>query len=249
MHVYSCGTPNSLFVRSTFTPVNITEEATVLIGAHTIGKIRNTFGAIGTEWVPGGDDLATPLGPKFDNEYFQFLINDVATPNGNDAFIFEANGGMPPFDTIFPTWFKKNTPAHSHFDTDVTLAFPAVGPHPDYSPFSVNFANSNALFIDTFMEALIKMSKLGVTVPLSIATECEEPCPGVEAGVVTVEDVVFLFKKIGNATAYSEDITRDLQVKRNDEIQELIKPQDPEKTCCTTSDDLKQLHDDRTDKL
>ena len=201
--------------------------------------------------MPGGDDLATPLGPKFDNEYFEFLINDVAAPHDDDAFVFESNGIDPatpvPWDTVFPTWFKINNPAHSHFDTDLTLAFPNVGPRSNFRPSSEAFANSNEHFIETFMLALDKMGKLGqVNVQLIPATECEEPCPGVKPGVFTLEDALSLLKKLGNATAFSDNITRDLQVERNDKIQELIKPQDSRELCCTSKDDLEKLQKERS---
>ena len=52
----------------------------MLIGAHTIGQIRNTFGEA-LPWVFNGDDHATADGPVFDNAFHNFLINDIVATN------------------------------------------------------------------------------------------------------------------------------------------------------------------------
>ncbi|EJK54709.1 hypothetical protein THAOC_25641, partial [Thalassiosira oceanica] len=69
------------------------EEATVLIGAHTIGHLRHAFS--GNPWVPDGADNATPDGPVFNNKYHDFLINTIVA---NDASQFAApSPGIVPF--------------------------------------------------------------------------------------------------------------------------------------------------------
>ena len=71
-------------------------EATVLMGAHTIGSTRNTFGAaLGGHWVVNGADDATSNGPVFDNAYHYFLSNTIVADDANQ---FGSN--TAPFDTV-----------------------------------------------------------------------------------------------------------------------------------------------------
>ena len=152
------------------------EEATVLIGAHTIGMIRNTFGpGLAGPWVDNGRDNATPLGPIFDNAYHDFLINTVVE---SDANTFAVN--VAPFDDphgIFPSWFRDFSADIDHLDTDLALAFPPLNPsHPDFSAFTTSFANDNSLFLGRFFAALEKMGRLGVRAKLLPVTQCEDRC-------------------------------------------------------------------------
>ena len=126
------------------------EEATVLIGAHSIGMVRNTFGSsLAGPWVNSGRDMATPLGGVFDNSYHDFLINSVVA---NDANSFGVN--VAPFDNpqgIFPSWFRDFSADIDHLDTDLALAFPPLNPsHPDFSAFTTSFAGSKIHFLDKF---------------------------------------------------------------------------------------------------
>uniref|UniRef100_A0A7R9WDK6 Plant heme peroxidase family profile domain-containing protein n=1 Tax=Pseudictyota dubia TaxID=2749911 RepID=A0A7R9WDK6_9STRA len=192
------------------------EEATALIGAHTIGHLRNTFGpGFNDPWVQSGRDNATPNGPKFGNAFHDFLKNTIVE---NTAPDFAAN--VAPFTMIFGDWFRDAPNQLNHLDTDVTLAFPPVGTHPDYSVFTSNFAASEALFLDRFDKAYEKMSKLGVTDPLSPPHPCDPPCDGEEEGgggdeeppvLTDARVVVRLVKDLGNATAYGEAVLDDKQ--------------------------------------
>lgn len=75
-------------------------EATALIGAHTIGVVRETFGSfLAGPWVTNGDDNATSDGPVFDNAYHDFLNNTIVA---TDAVGFDSN--IAPFTTEFPNW-------------------------------------------------------------------------------------------------------------------------------------------------
>ena len=149
------------------------EEATVLIGAHSIGLIRNTFGASSAgPWVDSGRDTFTPLGGLFDNSYHDFLINTVVE---NDANSFSAN--IAPFDIEFPNWFRDVDAGINHLDTDLALAFPNLDTsHPNFSAFTNSFADDNNHFMNTFFVALEKMGRLGVQAELFPATKCEDRC-------------------------------------------------------------------------
>merc|ERR1712127_981085 len=138
------------------------EEATALIGAHTIGLLRNTFGSFGGPWVPSGADNATPEGPIMNNEFHDFLKNGIAQNNVAD-FVSNPLPSVAPFTIVFPDWFKDQPMNRNHLDTDVVLAFPSNGAHPDYAPATAAFANDNAVFLSKFFQALQKMSSLGVT--------------------------------------------------------------------------------------
>ena len=133
---------------------------------------------------------------------------------------------MAPFldpDGIFDNWFRDIPNGLDHLDTDVTLAFPPMGAHPDFSVFSTNFAGNNALFENTFFAALQKMSKLGVTAPLFTATDCENPCGGAEGGI-TIEGTLKLIKNLGDASANADMAVLATQKGRKDEIERLTTP-------------------------
>lgn len=208
-------------------------EATVLIGAHTIGQVRNTFGAADAgPWVPNGEDTATPDGPVFDNAFHDFLRNTIVENTCNN---FATN--VAPFTDpagIFPNWFRDIPNDLDHLDTDVTLAFPSLNPmvHPDYSGFTGAFAADNALFLDEFFQALRKMSTLGVDVTLlSHATVCEDPCGGSDGGSMmevgskplTVEFTVELIKKLGRSMAEADKAVGAVQAGRKGEMDDLTK--------------------------
>jgi len=199
------------------------EEATVLIGAHTIGMLRNTFGpGLASPWVLNGLDNATPNGPVFDKAFHHFLINDIVAPD-LPTFASAPPGSTAPFNQIFPDWFRDSISGVGHLDTDVTLAFTPTAPpvaHPDYSVFTTAFAANNNHFLTTFFEALQKMSRLGVTDPLFSAGPCEPPCPDAPDGGITLESTVRLVKDIGNATAWADEAIRKVQEQRKDEINE-----------------------------
>mmetsp|Transcript_41306 Transcript_41306/g.125002 ORF Transcript_41306/g.125002 Transcript_41306/m.125002 type:complete len:438 (-) Transcript_41306:315-1628(-) len=134
-------------------------EANVLIGAHTIGRIRNTFGGPGP-WALNGDDTATPEGGVFDNAFHKFLEFDVAA---TDVPSFDTNTAA--FDETFPNWFRVSSgplATVSHLDSDVTLKLSPLGPLPDFTSDTTSFANDNAGFLARFDKAFDKMTKLGV---------------------------------------------------------------------------------------
>eukprot|EP00543_Licmophora_paradoxa_P004758 CAMPEP_0202453988 /NCGR_PEP_ID=MMETSP1360-20130828/11830_1 /ASSEMBLY_ACC=CAM_ASM_000848 /TAXON_ID=515479 /ORGANISM="Licmophora paradoxa, Strain CCMP2313" /LENGTH=449 /DNA_ID=CAMNT_0049073199 /DNA_START=285 /DNA_END=1631 /DNA_ORIENTATION=+ len=146
------------------------EEACALIGAHTIGLTRNTFGrSLAGPWVTNGKDDATPNGPIFDNAYFDFLENSIPAKTAAE---FELD--ISPFTDPFPDWFRDTPRDLNHLDTDLALAFPVHGGtgHPDFHQFTVKFSKDNALFLTKFFEALNKMSKLGVRAPLFFPHSC-----------------------------------------------------------------------------
>ena len=221
------------------------EESTVLIGAHSIGLIRNTFGpGLAGPWVVSGKDNATPMGPVFDNSYHDFLINTVVA---NDVNSFAMN--VAPFDDpsgIFPSWFRDHSDDLDHLDTDLALAFPPLtSAHPDYSVFSTSFANDNDMFLKKFFLALDKMSKLGVLVELQRVTPCGDPCGGTietDEGETPTEgwpqwpsdaqppsagkrlDIIGILTKLGNATAFADETLSRVQEKRADELIKLTTP-------------------------
>lgn len=147
-------------------------EATALIGAHTIGLTRNIFGdeAAGP-WNDNGVDDATPEGPVMDNQFHNFLINDIEA-----STIDEFVQNRSPFTTNFPTWFQVPGEINiNHLDTDMALAFPSpnINVHPDFHKFTELFSQSNFFFMRAFMRALDKMTKLGTQrSELALATDC-----------------------------------------------------------------------------
>jgi len=196
--------------------LHLTAEANALIGAHTIGLLRHTFGP-SLPWVQNGRDFATPFGPVFDNAYHHFLRNTIVE---DTAGAFASN--QSPFTEVFSNWFRISPTFPnelSHLDTDVTLAFPPVGvTHPDYSLDTTTFASSNAVFLKQFFLALDKMGRLGVNVPLSPATDCKVPCGEAE---LRADEIIRLIASLSNATAIADRINAQIQANRTDEIKKL----------------------------
>jgi catalase (peroxidase I) len=155
------------------------EEATALIGAHTIGLTRTIFGDDhAAPWVANGADDATVDGPVFDNKFFDFLENTIVE---DTADAFAAN--IAPFTLQLFNWFQTestpSSPKLNHLDTDIVLAFPTqdASVHPNFHDHTTVFANNNNYFLDTFFKALDKMSKLGVINVLSNPTPlCAKGC-------------------------------------------------------------------------
>lgn len=220
---------NKMMDRNGFTD----EEATALIGAHTIGLIRNTFGpGMAGAWVTNGEDSATFNGPVFDNAYHDFLSNTIVE-NTAPAFAGNVAPFTPgPFVGVFPNWFRDVPNDLDHLDTDVALAFPSLdlSIHPHFDTFTNNFAASNTLFLTTFFAALEKMSSLGVSVVLSPPTPCESPCGGGGSGGIgggggiTVDVAIKMAKLLGNATAFADEATSAIQERRAEEIKKLTSP-------------------------
>jgi catalase (peroxidase I) len=177
------------------------EEATVLIGAHTIGLTRNTFGSgLAAPWVENGADDATPTGPVFDNAFFTFMTDDI-TAKTTTAF---ANNRSP-FTEIFPDWVRRESfPPLNFLDTDLALAFPPASSsdHPNYHISTVAFSNNNQLFLDTFHRALSKMGKLGVSVTLSAPSSCST-CAAFE-DPISPDELVKLASDLRNAIATAD---------------------------------------------
>ncbi|EJK71330.1 hypothetical protein THAOC_07250 [Thalassiosira oceanica] len=211
------------------------EEATVLIGAHTIGLVRNTFGSgsFAGPWVSDGADNATPDGPVFNNKYHDFLINTIVA---NDASQFAApSPGIVPFTMQFGDWFRDVPNDLDHLDTDIALAFPSenLGMHPDFSVHSAAFAGNNAFFLSKFMAAMDKMGKLGVSVTLQPANA---PCScssrrrlqednGFGKSFISLNDALALARDLGNATSWALMQNLDTQQGRIEEIQKLTTPE------------------------
>ena len=201
------------------------EEATALIGAHTIGLTRNEFGSeLQAPWVTNGADDATPEGPVFDNAFHLFLTQDVVA---NTAEEFDNN--RLSFDVDFPTWFRSQTQDLNHLDTDVSLAFPSqdLSIHPHYHLFTQSFANNNQLFLRTFRLAYNKMSRLGVTDPLSNAEFCTPPVQAptsTEANVFLAPDP---FLDLLQATLQEAEENLEIsEIEREEEIATLTTPVD-----------------------
>ena len=147
------------------------KEATALIGAHTIGLTRETFGEdFAGPWVTNGADRATPNGPVFDNSYFDFLLNEIPAKTAKQ---FQENQLLP-FDRAFPTWLRVEATNLNHLDTDLALAFPTQNTrtHPDFHRFTRRYARNNLEFLRDFFSALSKMGKLGVGRRLSRSGTC-----------------------------------------------------------------------------
>jgi Peroxidase len=205
-------------------------EATALIGAHTIGLTRNHFGPdLAGPWVENGADDATPQGPIFDNAYHKFLIDTIPATTVEEFSV--APGPPPPFDITFPTWFRVTSANLNHLDTDIALAFPSQDTkvHPHYDSFTQEFAESNTEFINSFMAALDKMSKLGVRAPLSPARLCtlsiarpQRPAPGppvpapTSAPTVVIED---FSEGLLLSVTVAEDRLEETLVERQDDIE------------------------------
>eukprot|EP00586_Coscinodiscus_wailesii_P016268 CAMPEP_0172519094 /NCGR_PEP_ID=MMETSP1066-20121228/291210_1 /TAXON_ID=671091 /ORGANISM="Coscinodiscus wailesii, Strain CCMP2513" /LENGTH=547 /DNA_ID=CAMNT_0013301611 /DNA_START=144 /DNA_END=1787 /DNA_ORIENTATION=+ len=166
---------NKMMDRNGFTD----KEAVALIGAHTIGQIRNTFGSgpgsLAAPWVEDGDDNAAAVllggaanGPIFNNRFHDFLTNDIVADTCPEFDLV-----MSPFTTQFPDWYRVDPIDDlDHLDTDIAIAFPSedLSIHPHFHTFTQAFAISNNDFLDVFDAAYNKMSMLGVNVPVFLPT-------------------------------------------------------------------------------
>jgi Peroxidase len=201
------------------------QEATALIGAHTIGLTRNVFGGLAAPWVADGADDATPSGPVFDNTFFDFMANKVVAKTTTAFGINPA-----PFTSIFPTWVQTSSPTTlNYLDTDLALAFPpkSAADHPDYHVNTVAFSKNNQFFLNTFHNAQTKMGMLGVTAVLSVPVPC--PVCQTVADPITVPAVVKLVANLGDATstadaslAVQQDAIKDQQVAQTTVVQSFI---------------------------
>jgi catalase (peroxidase I) len=213
-------------------------EATALIGAHTIGLTRNVFGPdLAGPWVANGADEATPQGPVFDNAFHDFLIHSIPANTVREFSAGNTSTQSPaPFTTTFPDWFKADATDLNHLDTDIVLAFPSqdTNVHPHFDTFSREFAGSNTEFINAFMAALDKMSKLGVGVPLLSARSCTTlttvpgPTTGFASPVSAPTTAAAVPVDFGSGMMASMDVAEEnLQltlVERQDEIEMLTTP-------------------------
>ena len=205
------------------------EEKTALIGAHTIGLVRNEFGpGLAGPWVLNGADDFTQDGPVFDNEYFKFGINTIventcsAFMNNNAPFLGPFPGGD------FGDWFRQNNHPTlgkgldwiNWFDTDISIVMPSENTnlntptgYPNFHAFSTAFAADNTLFLTKFFAALDKLSKLGVDPAVTLSspgttcgcgnhrhTAVARSLAGV-SGLLTTEEMIDMIKDIGDANA------------------------------------------------
>jgi hypothetical protein len=160
----------------------------------------------------------------FDNAYHAFLVQNIPA---NSAAEFGAQ--RDPFDQDFPNWFKSNANNLNHLDTDIVLAFPSVDTamHPHFDSFTREFAASNDVFITSFMAALDKMSKLGVTATLESAHPCVAVTPptggGVGSAPVAAPTVGFM-GSMGDAIATARNRLDQTLVARQGEINTLTTP-------------------------
>jgi len=143
-------------------------QATALIGAHTIGQTRTSFGAaLAGPWVENGNDEA----PVFDNSFFLFL-RDVNREHSGDISSFTPDN-IDPFAVRFGDWFRTDS-GLNWLDTDLALAFRPLGNYPNFLRHSLQFAESNDIFLTEFISALGVMSRLGVTqTSLQLAGNCD----------------------------------------------------------------------------
>lgn len=206
---------NKMMDRNGFTA----EEATAMMGAHSIGQTRSVFGSgLAAPWVESGDDFATSSGPVLNNDFHSFLVNDIVE---NTAPAFATN--IQTFNQDFGDWFRDSQRDLNHLDTDVALAFPSLdlSIHPHFHLFTQVFANDNNQFLTVFLFALEKMSSFGVTVPLIHVLPCEEGC--LSEGSVTLDE----FKRLEVETSIdkglieAEDTIEETNEAREAEILEL----------------------------
>lgn len=188
------------------------EEAAALLGAHTIGLTRNSFGSEHSNpWVKNGSDGATKDGPVFDNTFHKFLKDDL---RANTITEFVKN--LAPFTETFTDWYKDTTMGVNYLDTDIALAFPSPDEKafPSFHTFTAAFAKDNAAFLTKFFAALEKMSKLGVDAKLATPTACTS-CDGDGKGTISTDLLITLISEIGTAEAQAED---ELRLKLETEI-------------------------------
>ena len=111
------------FILVCYQSCHTTEEATVLLGAHTIGQIRVEFGdELAGPWVPGGKDDATEGGPIFNNEYHDFLVNKLDARSVSEFMPGLVPRDIAPFNEDFLNWFQVNQTEIKldHLDSDVS---------------------------------------------------------------------------------------------------------------------------------
>lgn len=185
-------------------------EANALIGAHTIGLVRNTFGSgLANPWVPNGADDFDPAGkgPVFDNAYHDFMINSITSGDNYTAF----DEDFSPFTRKFKDWFIDDVNKLDYLDTDLALVFtPATaGAYPNYREDSETFAASNAAFLGAFDAAYDKMSKLGVSVALTGTADCAAECAITIDAALTEKQVEDLFQINADADAIDQECTDD----------------------------------------
>jgi hypothetical protein len=198
-------------------------EATALIGAHTIGLTRNVFGAADAgPWTTSGADEATPQGPVFDNGFHDFLINSIPARTVQE---FSAGRPPAPFTRMFPNWFKVVRTDLNYLDTDLVLAFPSqnTNAHPHFDTFTREFAGSNEQFINAFMAALDKMSKLGVRSPLRPARPCTAGADGPTSPASAPAAADFVSGMMVSVEEAEEGLAETM-VERQDEIVALTTP-------------------------
>jgi len=214
------------------------EEANVLIGTHTIGHIRNTFGqSWNGPWVTSGADTHTPEGPTFNNDFHHFLINDIVANNVPD-FVANPPSSVAPFNIVFPNWFSDSTTNQQHLDTDVILAFPSAGTHPNYRDDTEVFAADNDSFLGSYFQALDKMGLLGVEPELLLLPPqpCVDHCTGEKGDPndpkLTLDDTRDHIKMLGNATAFADAATavRQRERKNSGELDDSTTPAPPPET-------------------
>jgi catalase (peroxidase I) len=197
---------NKMMDRNGFT----SEEATALIGAHTIGLIRNKFGPVfAAPWVENGADDFTQDGPVFSNSYFGFLENKIIA---NSTTAFGLNPA--PFNKLFPTWVQTaptNGTKLNYLDTDLVLAFPPrnASDHPDYHVHTAAFSNDRTFFLTTFYKAMTKMGKLGVNNTLNVPSSCTACKVNAESVTESVTDKVV--DDVSNAVSAAEGTITDAQ--------------------------------------
>jgi len=179
------------------------EEACALIGAHTIGLTRNSFGSDhANPWVKNGSDSATKDGPVFDNAFHQFLKKDLRAKT-----VQEFVKNLAPFTETFTDWYKDTVDGVNYLDTDIAIAFPSVdkNAYPDFHTFTQTFANDNAMFLAKFFAAMDKMSKLGVDATLTKPTACTS-CDSDGKGTIPVGLLVTLVGDIGSAESEAQEV-------------------------------------------
>ena len=176
--------------------------------------------------------------PEFDNEYHEWLINDLEADRVREFQESMDPKNMKPFDKEFLNWFQvSQVPGHpnlklDHLDSDLVLAFPSLSHsyYPNYREDTLRFAASNDVFLQTFFPALDKMSKLGVNVHLqSPGSGCACGSGGISnsnfaADGSEYEHLVEEIKDIGSALALAEEELEAKQYNRKDEISLVTTP-------------------------
>ena len=197
------------------------EEATALIGAHTIGLTRNRFNAhLAAPWVENGADNFTPEGPVFSNSFFDFLENRIIANSTTEFALNKA-----PFTQLFPNWAQTNNPTNgvklNYLDTDLALAFPPRNPsdHPDYHVHTAAFSKDLTFFLTTFFKAMKKMGKLGIVESLRVPSRCTI-CQSGGAETLSETEVEQVVADVLQAVSAAEDTIADAQEEQKEAIVE-----------------------------